>query len=431
MPNGIDNFGTLLGQTQSDLTNTQQTQSITKDPGPTQFAFGNYDLNIVNTKILIEQQNVGNAFILGSSTNGILGTSVLGALNMIWGNSGSIWGTVSWGGTLAAYSTVYSSSVNQPLTNLSKTDINNWFIGNSITQPSYVAIGIGTTAYLPTQTTLVDEQYRTSFDTYDTTTDTILNAQLNLNSTQTSLQGIPFTEIGSFNDPTSGTMFSRYVFPEITFNNTSNYRFTIQTTILDNSPFGGIATTSGLNAMRDWLGNETINPPNYIAWGNGTTTLVKTDTTLEGEFQRNIMTGRNIVSNTIVDTSLLTYSQPAIYVFSVSGITISPTVGSVYTNNGEDFTIISTSLTGVAPNILGTIVCTYTGSPLASGDLTFSSGVGDATIAFSAYTPNIYLTKSGLFDTASTGTIWFEQTWPTILKTNNFQMSETDQITIS
>jgi hypothetical protein len=70
-------------------------------------------------------------------------------------------------------------------------------------------------------------------------------------------------------------------------------------------------------------------------------------------------------------------------VFTVSGITVSPSVDDVYTNNGGTFTISATSITGGA----GTITATQTvGPPATSGNLTVSSGSGDTTIAFSAYT---------------------------------------------
>jgi hypothetical protein len=85
--------------------------------------------------------------------------------------------------------------------------------------------------------------------------------------------------------------------------------------------------------------------------------------------------------------------------FTVSGITTGPAVGATYTNNSSTFTVLYTTLTGVAPNISGTIdtwISTGTNDPLASGNLTRASGVGDNTIAFSAWAyhkvvPMIYL----------------------------------------
>lgn len=82
----------------------------------------------------------------------------------------------------------------------------------------------------------------------------------------------------------------------------------------------------------------------------------------------------------------LTNDNANLYVFTVSGITTDPTAGAVYTNNGQTFTVVSASLTGVAGARLGTVTCTFTGVPASSGTLTKSSGTGDATIAFSAST---------------------------------------------
>ena len=74
--------------------------------------------------------------------------------------------------------------------------------------------------------------------------------------------------------------------------------------------------------------------------------------------------------------------------FTVSGITTAPTAGAIYSNNGSQFTVNYTTLTGVAPNISGTIQAwTSSGvnNPLASGTLTRVSGTGDNSIAYSAY----------------------------------------------
>jgi len=56
------------------------------------------------------------------------------------------------------------------------------------------------------------------------------------------------------------------------------------------------------------------------------------------------------------------------------------TAGATYTNNGETFTVQQT-IAGAT-----TLLCSSTGAPAASGDLTKASGTGDATIAFSACT---------------------------------------------
>ena len=73
------------------------------------------------------------------------------------------------------------------------------------------------------------------------------------------------------------------------------------------------------------------------------------------------------------------------YSFTVSGIVTTPAINStVYTNNGSTFLVQETDLTAGS----GTIICERTvgtNAPSASGTLTKSSGTGDATISFSAY----------------------------------------------
>jgi hypothetical protein len=68
--------------------------------------------------------------------------------------------------------------------------------------------------------------------------------------------------------------------------------------------------------------------------------------------------------------------------FTVSGVSVSPAVGDVYSNNSINYTITSTSISAGA----GTINAGGSGAPTASGTLTRVSGSGDATISFSAQT---------------------------------------------
>ena len=66
--------------------------------------------------------------------------------------------------------------------------------------------------------------------------------------------------------------------------------------------------------------------------------------------------------------------------FTVSGVTVAPTAGAIYSNNGIQFKVTSTSIAAGS----GTINAGGTGTSLAAGVLTKVSGTGDATIAFSA-----------------------------------------------
>jgi hypothetical protein len=54
------------------------------------------------------------------------------------------------------------------------------------------------------------------------------------------------------------------------------------------------------------------------------------------------------------------------------------TVGAIYSNNGQQFTVTTTIVAGT------TLTTTQTGTPFSSGTLTLVSGTGDATITFSS-----------------------------------------------
>lgn len=73
--------------------------------------------------------------------------------------------------------------------------------------------------------------------------------------------------------------------------------------------------------------------------------------------------------------------RPA-YRFQVTGVT-SLSVGAVYTNNGNTFTIMEVNVTGGTGNILCS-VASLNPTPSASGTLTKSSGTGDATITYTS-----------------------------------------------
>jgi len=72
-------------------------------------------------------------------------------------------------------------------------------------------------------------------------------------------------------------------------------------------------------------------------------------------------------------------TESALFVFTVSGVTVAPAVNDLYTNNGASFTI--TQIISATQ-----IKARSTGGPSSSGTLTRSIGSGDATIAFSTFT---------------------------------------------
>ena len=78
---------------------------------------------------------------------------------------------------------------------------------------------------------------------------------------------------------------------------------------------------------------------------------------------------------------------PTQYTFTVSSA--NATIGAVYSNNGQNFTVTSTIVAGT------TLVCTgSTSVPLSSGTLSLVSGTGDSTITFSAWTASTNITMS-------------------------------------
>lgn len=83
------------------------------------------------------------------------------------------------------------------------------------------------------------------------------------------------------------------------------------------------------------------------------------------------------------------------YVFTISAG--NATAGATYTNNSATFTVGTTIAGGV------TLTTTGSGTPLSSGVLTKTSGVGDATLTFSVATPIVTFTDKGILrDTSVT-----------------------------
>ncbi len=76
----------------------------------------------------------------------------------------------------------------------------------------------------------------------------------------------------------------------------------------------------------------------------------------------------------------LIYNIPIQYAFTVSPA--NATLGAVYSNNGQDFTVTNTITSADTSPIL---ITTGTGAPSPNGTLTMVSGTGDATIAFSGF----------------------------------------------
>jgi len=83
-------------------------------------------------------------------------------------------------------------------------------------------------------------------------------------------------------------------------------------------------------------------------------------------------------------------------VFTVSGVTVTPTAGATYTNNGVTFTVVSASITTGS----GTVTCFASGVSASSGALTKTTGTGDATVTFASATTAMGVPKACTVQTA-------------------------------
>jgi hypothetical protein len=133
------------------------------------------------------------------------------------------------------------------------------------------------------------------------------------------------------------------------------------------------------------------NTGSYTVNGTATMSLVGP---VDGIAVNNFIIGANIP----IGTTVLTIN-PSQYTFTVSSA--NATVGAVYSNNGQTFTVASTLIAGTA------LITTGSGDPIASGTLTLVSGTGDATITFSSVTELTTLTMSKAATGSATETITF------------------------
>ncbi|MFZ4463773.1 MAG: hypothetical protein ACOYN5_07985 [Bacteroidales bacterium] len=105
--------------------------------------------------------------------------------------------------------------------------------------------------------------------------------------------------------------------------------------------------------------------------------------------------------------TLWSFNRGMAYIFTVTGLTIPPMPGDIYTNNGKIFTVAALSLTKPGTTYQGTIHCVATGTPSASGTLTRSAGTNDATITFSAATRNDWIdVQYGIIRLSSSEISW-------------------------
>jgi len=301
-----------LGQAIADKNRIKSSQI---NPGTihSYFVFNNYRLKVRTTRCKVEYRDIGNAFILGHPTNGVLGTSELGA------------------GTMGAWTEVETLYVTQEIPDVAKNAIAQWLKDGTGNPPSYMAFGTDGTAYTVDDTALGAEVSRNAVTT-DITNDAKIIFTVELKSVDPII-GSTVREIGLFNASSGGTLFTRYVISDLATTNTKEYRFTIDMELFDDTIGKGVWTTAGLNEVRNWLGGSSATQPTYCAWGTGTTTPASTDTTLEGEVQRNVINISSVVDNVVTHETLLTTAQANGNAITKSGLFNASSGGTLFVEN--------------------------------------------------------------------------------------------------
>jgi len=320
-------LGEYLGGLAKEQRNQRETQGMESGTITSRFILSTHRVKFLTSRVLIESRNIGSYFILGSASNGVLGTNTL-STNMVWGNAGTKWGSAIWGGTQQSFSTVEEITMSQPLTDTGKNLIAQWLGGTSITSPSHFGLGTDSTIFTESDTSLGTEIARSAIDTLDNSIDATITYTGTILSTQSAFQSDTFRELGIFNASSSGTMFGRYIISSLNMINTKDYKFTVDINILDNTVGFALIPTTGLNLLRDILTGNSVTAPTHVAWGAGAfydsvnnsglwdnaiwdsnANPLATDTTILDEIQRNIIGNTTVTNNIVSYDTILTSSQ--------------------------------------------------------------------------------------------------------------------------
>jgi hypothetical protein len=310
---GINDFASTIGKGIQQATTTNKTEFAQPSSTANRFLFNKYKAKVQSTKVLVEDRTIGDAFILGHATNGVLGTSKLGE------------------GTMGAWSDVEKSLDVVALTDVGRDEIAA-FLATEVGAASLTDFAVGTdsTASSVDDTALGAEVDRKNVTIFDVGTSLLASFETTVLSTETGFQGSAIREIGLLNAAVAGDLFSRHIISSLTMVNTKEYRFTIDYSISNTTTGNAVFTTAGMNSIRDWLGGTSITAPTHDAWGTGQTNPVVGDTTLEGEQQRNATLSTGRLNNVVTITSILTTAQANGVDLYKSGLFNAGAAGTLY-----------------------------------------------------------------------------------------------------
>src|SRR3989304_2247762 len=147
----VEELGEVIGAT------VQETEAPGTQPGTLYkyFTFGTYGIKLRTTRVKVEDRTIGTAFILGHSSNGVLGTSTLGT------------------GTQGSYTEIETLYDTQALTNSGRNyirDMLNKEKPDYAANPNYLAVGSNSTAFKVDNKILADEFFKTDQVTYNIAT---------------------------------------------------------------------------------------------------------------------------------------------------------------------------------------------------------------------------------------------------------------------
>ncbi|MHA1868095.1 MAG: hypothetical protein ACTSXD_08500 [Candidatus Heimdallarchaeaceae archaeon] len=279
MPRG--NLGDLLGA----KFRKQDEMMIGQSPAgeiPTYFVVPKGVIRIRHTNKKVEHKVLQSQFVLGSPTQGILGTSKLGR-------------------QFSAYITDEDESMYQQLTDVGKNEVANFLASESADGISYVAIGSSGESFNSEDTILGGELIRVNSTSSNLGKTFYIEAEFD--TIYASNETI--REVGLFNDPSSGDMIGRIVIDDFSKGPSDYMKVTIETTLENQIPI----VDDGVYVIRNFLAGASETPPTHIAWGEGSTSPALTDTTMESEIERNKITNWRKLELEAVQESMLTGAE--------------------------------------------------------------------------------------------------------------------------
>lgn len=156
----------------------------------------------------------------------------------------------------------------QKLTAAGRTEIKNWFIGDSATGVTHIAVGDGVTPFSVDDTTLENEHDRLPITTPTFPVTTLKRLRfIDVIGILRGNSGAGIGEVGLLNASSGGTLFSRGVLPFArTKDNTMRMRITQEMYFIYTLPF----THAGTDEVRNFIGGFSSTAPTHIAHGDGT-----------------------------------------------------------------------------------------------------------------------------------------------------------------